>query len=263
MDFDTYRALEGVNWSLLKHMTASPLHFRHAEQSEREDTNRLLLGRAVHTAVLEPDEFPLRYAVYEGAVRRGKEWDAFAEANADKDILKADEYRMCLSVRDAVRSHPAVNGLLDGTSEVVRQWTDAATGIDCKCRIDHVAASGALVDLKTTKSVDEREFMNTSARYLYHAQLAFYRRGMGEDVPAYVIAVELEPPHDVAVFEVTSWAMDAGDKLVTESLGDLKHCREEDRWPGRYGSVRELGLPAWMEDSEDASLGVMIGGVRA
>ena len=248
MDFDAYRAIPAVNWSSLKHLDASPLHYRHALTHPTEDTNRLLLGRAVHTAVLEPDEFPLRYAVYEGAVRRGKDWDAFQAANMDKDILKADEYRMCLTVRDAVRAKAEAATLLMGESEVVRQWTDEATGIPCKARLDHVMPELALVDLKTTKSTDEHEFTNSAARFLYHGQLAFYRRaaGMG-NIPVYIIAVEIDPPHDVAVYQVAEWALDAGEAKVTELLALLRFCQDNDTWPGRYNSVRELGLPAWME----------------
>jgi len=252
MPFETYRAIDAVNWSLLKHMGDSPKHYAHAKENQREDTTRLLLGRAVHTAVLEPDEVPLRYAFYEGATRRGKDWDEFKTANDDKDILKAEEYRLCLAVRDAVRGNAAAANLLTGESEVVRTWTDAATGIECKARLDHVT-EGALIDLKTTGTTDAYQFEGTAARMMYHAQLAFYRRAVGDARPVYIIAVEIGPPHDVAVFELTEVALGIGDRKVSEYLYRLHECRENDTWPGRYQGIRELSLPAWMEN--EAAIG--------
>lgn len=252
MDFATYQQLEGINWSTLKHMAASPLHYHHAVSNPREDTTRLLLGRAVHTAVLEPDEFPIRYAVFEGGARRGKAWDEFEIANSDKDILKAEEYRLCLDIRDAVRSHPRASALFYGSSEVVNQWTDEATGLPCKCRIDHIHRD-ALIDLKTTGTTDEFQFCGTAARMLYHGQLAFYRRSLGDDRPAVIIAVEMDPPHDVAVFDMTEVALQVGDRTVSECLARVRDCQEAGQWPGRYQESRELSLPAWMEN--DAVLG--------
>ena len=248
MPFSEYQALPGINWSTLKNMGASPLHYRHACDEDNEGSTRMLLGSAVHTAVLEPDEFPIRYAVFEGATRRGKAWDEFEAAIADKDILKASEYRLALAVRDAVMAHKPARDLLTGTSEVVKTWTDHVTGLACKCRIDHINAAGLVVDLKTTGSVDAREFERTSARMQYHGQVAYYERGADvSGSPAYIIAVEIDPPHDVAVFGVTAFALDYGDRLVSEYLNRVKACAESGTWPGRYQSVQELNLPAWME----------------
>lgn len=252
MDFADYQAIDAVNWSTLKHMGDSPLHYSYAYGHPRDDTTRLLLGRAVHTAVLEPDEFPLRYAVYEGGIRRGKEWDEFCAVNEGRDILKSDEYRLCLSVRDAVRGHAEAAALLTGESEVVKQWTDPATGIACKARLDHLNAH-ALVDLKTTGTTDAYQFEGTAARMDYHKQLAFYRRGVGDDRPVYIIAVEIDPPHDVCVFEYTEVALAIGDRKVSEYLHALHECRTAGLWPGRYSGIQELSLPAWMEN--EAAIG--------
>ncbi len=248
MDFDAYRAIPALNWSLLKHMATSPLAFKHAFENDRDDSTRLLLGRAVHTAVLEPDYFPLRYAVYGGERRAGKDWAAFQAANAGKDVLKASEYQLCLDIRDAVHAHPAASRLLTGgEAEVVRLWDE--DGRTCKARLDYLS-SVALVDLKTTSSVDLHDFTNTLARYLYHGQVAYYGRDL-EPLPAYIIAVEMDAPHDVGVFRLPEWVLDAGDCLVTRLLTDLDRCEEEDRWPGRYEYIQEISLPAWMTDETD------------
>lgn len=250
--FEDYCAIQAVNWSTLKHMGQSALHYRYRECNPIPDTPRLAMGRAVHTAVFEPDLFPLHYVVFDGARRAGKTWDEFEAANQDRTILKRDEYDTALAIRDAVRGHEAARKLLTGRSEVTVEWTDADTGLACKGRVDHVSANGIIVELKTTKNADPFEFERLSAKMLYHAQLAFYRRGLRSSAHPRIIAVEYEPPHDVVVFALTDDALAEGDRLVSQFLHQLASCRAAGSYPGRYSGEQDLTLPAWMlNDTND------------
>ena len=260
MPFEDYRAIDAVNWSTLKYMGASALHYKDAVDNGTEDNAAMALGRAIHTAILEPDELPLRYVVWKNGDRRGKAWDEFKAANAGTDILKAHEYDTCLRVRDAAFANADVQKLLTGTSEVVKQWTDTDTGLLCKCRIDHVADGIALVDVKSTATLDRRLFENTAARLGYHGQAAFYQRGLGNTgAPAYVIAVEQSRPFDVAVFAWNGYALAAGEAQVSDYLHRVLTCRERGFWPGRYSGIQELSLPAWME-TDPETFGGLFGG---
>ncbi len=240
--FAEYQAIEAVNISSLKEMKSSPLHYRHALTHPRPDSPAMALGRAVHVAVLEPDEFPRRYVVMgtekDRTLNRGNkegkarfaEWllthpadidldaDAyklavFKEANPGKEILESVEYDRCLAIRDAVRRHPVAATYLEaGEREVTIQWTervgDPAMSIACKGRIDWVSESRkAIVDLKTTrKGVDSWNFGAEAKRMLMHAQMAWYHRGYevvtGRNLACVLIAVETAAPHDVAVYTV-------------------------------------------------------------
>ena len=147
-----------------------------------------------------------------------------------------------------MRSHPVASTLFTGSSEVVRTWTDPATGLDCKCRIDHLS-DHATVDLKSTGDLDERLFMQTAARLSYHGQAAYYQRGADAcDLPYYIVAVESAAPYDVAVFEYPEWVLAQAQAHVDELLSAVAYHREHDIWPGRYPGLVELGLPKWAED---------------
>jgi hypothetical protein len=268
MTFAEYAALPRVNFSTLKAMRRSPKHYQHRLANPLEDTSRLAFGRAVHTAVLEPDRLPLEYAVFFGERRAGKEWAAFCEQHPDQTILKRDEYESCLAVRDAVRAHPVASALLrSGEAEQTILWTDTETGIECKARIDWLGAAG-LVDLKTTADVDARLFGATAARFSYHGQLAFYLAGLranGIDVPAKIIAVETEAPCDVAVFGIDEGVLYAGEVEVTTLLRRVADCRERNEWPGRYVGEEPLRLPAWCFESSDddaTGLDLMVSGLN-
>lgn len=244
--FDEYRDLDGINWSLLKHMAQSPLRYRYEREHPRQDTATFQIGRAIHCAVLEPDEFPLRYAVYKGGRRAGKAWDEFEAANQDRDaILKVDEYQKCLDIRDAVHTHPVAGPLLSqGEVEVTHQWEDTETGLPCKARLDHVS-SVSLTDLKSASSVQVRDFSGAIARYLYHGQLAHYLDSLDDLVPVRIVAVEKEPPYEVAVFLLPQWVIDEGAALRRRLLRDLSRCMDRDEWPCMYPFEQEIELPGW------------------
>lgn len=261
LDFPAYEAIDAVNWSRLKELAKSPAHYRYRRDNPREDTARLAFGRAVHTAILEPDRLEREYAVFKGTTRKGKAWDEFSFENDDKTILKADEYVTCLAVRAAVHAHGCACDLLCGESEVSATWTDAETGIPCKGRIDHVSTTG-IVDLKTTSSVDARDFERLAARMHYFGQLAFYNGALGLPDPPKIIAVEMEPPHDVAVFALTDEALLAGETQVCELMLRLATCLGTDTWPGRYADEQDLDAPSWLMP-DDGELGITIGGKAA
>jgi hypothetical protein len=259
VDQKAYRSIEAVNWSSLKHLAVSPLHYRHCMDNPFADAVNLALGRATHTAVLEPDEFPLEYVVFDGKIRRGKEWDAFKEMHASRTILKRDEYRECLAKRDAVRRYqPARDLLAKGEAEKTIEWTDVDTGLFCKARLDWLGSS--IVDLKGTKTIDARRFGQSAAQWGYYCQLAFYREGIrvltGRELDCRIIAVEHEAPHDVAVFKLGEDDLYAGWEECRRLLKLLAECRETNRWPGRYESEQELSLPNWIREDDETATGL-------
>jgi hypothetical protein len=237
-------------------MGTSPAHYSYHLTHPLEDTDAMLLGRAVHTAVLEPDSLPLEYAVWRGGKRVGAEWKEFAGANADRDILTEVQYEKALAIRDAVRSHPVAAQLLaKGDAEVPLTWTDAETGLACKCRVDWLTGR-SFVDLKTTRDLSERRFANTIEDLAYFGQLAFYRMGVGALLktvaePPLIIGVESEAPHDVGVFAVSSDWLWAGDDLAHELLAKVAECTASGEWPGRYPKKVTLERPYWASDGEN------------
>jgi hypothetical protein len=263
MTFAEYVAIGRVNFSTLKEMRKSPKHYLFAVENSRKDTKRLALGRATHTAILEPDNFAVEYAVWRGKRRQGGDWDAFCAANKDRTIVNLAEYAAALGMRDSVRAHPTAGPLLrSGLPEQTLLWTDPETGIECKCRPDWLAtAAGCFVDLKTTADGDRDRFGALSARYGYHIQSAFYRRGLlahGLDLPPKIVAVEAAEPYDVAVFAVDEDALYAGDETVGELLRRVAECRASGKWPGRYEVEERLALPSWaFPDEDDGGLGVV------
>jgi exodeoxyribonuclease VIII len=252
--FAKYFKIKAVNWTLLKEMARSPLHYEHRRLNPREDSVGLARGRAVHTAMLEPELFAQEYVVYTGGRRQGNAWEEFEAAYDGYTILKQDEYDKAMFAAKAVRKHPEAASIVKGCKyEKTFQWVDKPTKLKCKCRVDGIG--DALFDLKTTGNVDTRIFGNLAARMLYHGQLAFYNDGSKHKGDVYIIAVEAEPPHDVGVFKLGEDELLIGREMYQAFLARVRECTDSGIWPGKYPERQRLSLPryAYGDDEEGGS----------
>jgi len=249
-----YDAIDAIRWSNLRELRTSPKHYRHALVAQRERTTAMLVGTAIHTAVLEPHLFASRHPVFDG-VRRGKTWDAFVVDHPGAEILNLRETELVMSAAGAVLRDPIAQRHMRGShTEHTITWTDAETGALCKGRVDLV--NGHLVELKSTGDAMPRRFAATAARLGYHGQIAYYLDGLAESGyategdPA-IITVEQSAPWDVVVYTVPDTVIDLGRQLYRSLLRRLVECTERDEWPGIAEQEIELMLPAWASVGDD------------
>lgn len=255
---------DAVNWSTLRTIRISPLHYLDALAHPREDTEALLLGRLTHCMVYEPTLVAERYvreprfnrAMKDETARAhgldgGRESAAlWALEHVHHDVVPVDLWSRAEAMAASLHADPiAAPMITGGYAEQSITWVDASTGIDCRGRIDHV--NGCLSDLKTTRTIEPRLFAATAARYGYHAQLAWYLDGLvacgvAVDPTPSLIVVENERPHDVLVLDLDDATLAAGRAVYRGCLERLAECRERDAWPGVGGGSRStLALPAW------------------
>jgi len=253
-----YSQIDAVNSSTLKVLYfKSPLHYFYNLTAPHEESPAMRLGTATHMAILEPDRFDSTYTVrpdgIDGRTKDGKAWLA---AHANDPILTANEYETIMGMRQAVERHDAASELIRSIVEVesVALWTDEETGIACKGRLDAILRDGSILDLKTTKSTDPRQFAADAAKYGYDFSMSFYhdaRIAMGHEVPRVILlAVESAAPHDCVPFVVTEDDLDVGREKYRTALTRLAKCRASGKWPGRFDGATELVLPQWAYPEE-------------
>lgn len=251
-----YHGWDAASNSRLSRLLRSPRHLRAYLDEPQEDTPALLIGRATHAAVLEPDVFASGFVCAPEVDRRTKagkeEWAAFCDANAGREVLSPADHALCLALRRAVQAHPAASTLLGhaGDIEVSGVWTDHASGCRCKLRADKLCGSvGVVVDLKTTQDAGSESFTRSIFSLGYHRQAAMYIDGLranGLDVEHFVfVAVEKTPPYGVAVYRLTDEAIDAGRKQLRSLLATYRWCTERDEWPGYSDDIQDISLPRW------------------
>jgi hypothetical protein len=250
-----YHMWPGASQSRLKILRDhTPAHVRWAMDHPDEPTDAMRLGAAVHTCVLEPDLFGSLYVRgIEGdgrtkAVKEARE--ALAAEHPNAQILRVADFATCLAIRDAVAAHPFTASLLDGERECSMVWTDPATGVKCRGRVDGMARKiAAITDLKTAMDASPLRFPMVIYNYGYHIQAAMYLRGakaLGIEADSFaVVAVEKEPPWAVAVYQLAGAAIYDGERELEPLLERWAACEESGEWPGYPTDVVKLDLPEW------------------
>jgi hypothetical protein len=259
-----------VGHSALVKMVRSPVHFLDAISSQ-EETAALRLGKAVHTAVLEPEIFKSTYKVQPKFDRRTKDGktaaDLWEKENQGCEFISDDEMDGIHGIVSAIATHAGATSMLSkGVFEKTVLWTHEETGILCKIRPDCLVTDDrgeivAAIDLKTTQNAEKRKFAKSMADYGYDLQAAFYTDGLkkviGREVPFFFLAVESKAPHGVALYKTGERTIEVGRKKYSDALALLKWCRENQSWPSYqvFGEAEEIDIPFWatkMEYEEDA-----------
>lgn len=257
IDFDQYQRVKAINFSCLKEMKKSPLHYKYRIEHARVDTVKLALGRAAHTAILDPDRFLHDYVLFKGKDRRSKKYKEFKKLHEGQTVLLEKEYVAALAMRDAVRADDIARPLLtNGHAEQSITWIDPSTGLKCKARLDW--NGDVIADVKTTGSVNGRRFGRIAGNFGYHEQGAMYRDGVTvverKVKPYWVIAVEAAPPHAVACFELDDEVLDVGQSAYLRYLARVQECTATGKWPGPYTEPQRLELPAYLFGDDDEGM---------
>jgi len=263
MENDAYHAHPAISKSGLDLIARSPLHFwaRYLDPNRvpTEPTAAMRLGTAVHTHVLELDQWQQRYITApEGIDRRykvGKEaWAAFEAQSEGRTVISREDADLVMKMGRSVFGHPAAAMLLGlpGKAETTHMWTDAATGLQCKCRPDWLTDDGLLiVDPKTTENASPREFARSIAEWRYHVQAAWYLDGLEQTTGIrpeqfIFICVEKKAPFACAVYAADAEMIAAGAQTAARDLEVLATCKAADAWPGYNNQIEPISLPAWM-----------------
>lgn len=247
-----YRAHPAVNYSTLKHMRKSPLHYRHAVDNPEDSGNEYAMLRAVHALVLEPMTAHETIAVWDGRRdKRDKAYCAFLDANAGKDILNPTEHAQALAVSAAYNRNSTVQWLLSlpGTRcEQPHVWTHQCANLELafkgKPDILHYSAEHGLIvaDLKTCGDTDARLVASMARKYGWLLQLAHYTLlafdlwQLGPTTtPVQWLTITAE---DKAPFDCTALSWDAGSIIAAMQehaalVAQLERCLLTDQWPGR------------------------------
>lgn len=236
--------LPTIRFSHLRAFGRSAIHGQHALKQDQKVTYAMQRGTAVHALLFGTR----KVSGYEG-VRRGKAYEAVAEANPDTEILSMSEYRKACDMAEAVRKCKLAAPFLQGESEhtINFRWH----GLDCRATPD-VRGDDFVTELKTSKTADPAKFLWHARRMHYHAQLRFQQ--IGSERPTrvqeqreirdhYIVCVESDAPYPVTVFHVEPEAILEGEQLLTLWAERLKNSASSDFYPPYTDCIVPLVWP--------------------
>lgn len=253
-----YEAIDAANYSTLKHFNLSPAHAREIILHPPEPTEAMEFGTAMHTAILEPQQFAGSYVQAPKFDRRttaGKAaWIGFEAQHPGRNYLKPEEWDNCAGIMKAIETNETATLLLrgEGANEISAVWTDPDVGILCKGRLDRFTSLygwSVVVDVKTTDVAHPSIFPTHAARMGYHIQAAFYLDALAALAPAdrrfVTLAIERDRPHGMMAYEYDEQAIVVGRNRYKTYLKIYAECRKTGIWPTYDSGIEPLTLPAW------------------
>ena len=256
LTFQEYRSRPGLNSHYLIDILKSPALAKYNKDHDT-DSPAFKFGRAFHTAILEPDELLNRYAVKPADLKRNTKAGkaAYKELEASgKEILDADEFNRIGAMQHAIYSHPiaAVEIANIMQAETSLFWTDE-NGHENKARLDAMTRLN-VIDIKTCVNAAPRAFQRAIDNYGYALQAAHYKEGAeANDILCQdfiIIAVESEPPHQVAVYQLDQDYLDICSQKLARARDLHRECTKTGIWPGHEEKIHKVLTPAHILEEE-------------
>jgi len=264
LPFAEYCDQPAINASTLKAgftgKTFNLKRIKWAFENDRDDTEAMLFGRALHCLMFEPGEFEDRYCAYDGVRnKRHKAYQDFLADHPGAEVLKLDgahSFNKALEAAVAFTQCPEVAPLTASGMGEVTLFSEYL-GMQTRTRLDWISTSEhVLVDMKTAKDVAEEAFGRQFFQLKYDVQLGMYREMLeeltGQHWPVKVIAVENKPPYETVVYDIPDAVLDQGIDRAKNAMKRVRTAIDTGHWPGvsNGGSV-PLFIPSWEMDVEE------------
>jgi len=267
--FMEYLSSSALGSSRVKKAKISGKHFKEQQDG---DSSAFQQGRAIHCAVLEPDQFESRFTFWDRADLPHPEKDLKTKANKDAkqewqeeadrqglELLEKSDWGMCISVRESLaNNYPEIYQVIrESAIEKSFYAEDPATGLALKARPDALYEErGLMIDLKTTRgSAKPSAFAMDAARYDYPLQAAFHSKvvelcAATPITDYYYIVVEKSQPYGASVVRMSDEDRQRCKIEVDWLLSYVKEWEDSGYYPGYEAEgdelgVKELVLPMW------------------
>jgi exodeoxyribonuclease VIII len=265
---DYHRDFGSVSRSMLSVLKESPrlYHELYVERCRQPSppSAAMIRGTRFDVLLLEPRKYHASYAISPLYGPNGEPWDRRKTAhkaawetwmndNIGKQPVTVDEHNeLLMMVRGALR-HSEIERVTSAAGHVQARldWIDPTFGIKCKALVDKAFhGNDLIVDVKTAEDPSPEAFQRAVVRYGYHRQQAWYSTGwrieFGETPRFLFCVVGSKPPHDAAVYELDSDAVNAGHTENEYLLRRLVELQSSGEWCPSWGKgVVSLGLPRW------------------
>lgn len=252
---DVYHAHSALSSSGARKLLppSCPALFHYERSNPLQSTPDMEFGSVAHDLLLgngnayEVLEYP-NYRTKESQEKR----DAVRAAGLIP-ILRHD-YQVAKAMVSVVRAHPIAGKLfIGGKAEQSLFWTDDATGVSLRARLDYMKTTRRLIvaDYKTANSVAPEKIGRAAWDYGYAQQADFYTTAaraldLGPD-PGFVIVSQMkEPPYLVTVGRFTDVALAIGHDLNRRAIEIYATCMRTGAWPG-FDELADISLPGYIE----------------
>ena len=265
IDVDYYDRPE-LSQSMLKELKKSPYHLWHKyinPDRVKETTPAMEFGKAVHSAILEPNLYLSNYILEPKIDKRTKDgklqYQDFLNNNIGKIIISQDDYDLIEKIKTRLNAKTTWLDIVNCDYVVEQEIYFTLNDIKCKMKSDLFVLpcekhpNGLIVDVKTTKDARDKEFNKSIFNLGYHNQVAYYQEGIMRKYglltppPFLFIAIEKTEPIDIT-FLLADDRMGKFGKQENDVLMSIyKYCIDNNIWHGYEDKITTVSLPAWVK----------------
>lgn len=244
-----YRGIPNEEYHRMPGLSRSTLKDIYRETPRRQNEG-MQMGTLVDVLFFEgQDAFDELFHVVPQATRRNsKEWNAAVVENPGKEIIKSGMYDDIRWMFDALQNDSlAMEQFQGGESQLSFFVEDVFDEVLVKSRPDYAVRAVRGVDLKTSKSILDRDFRADTARYWYHTQAymgILCASRLGFPMPEWIIVVvENHVPWRVRTYRLGNDSIRRGRELYRAALAKYKRCRETGFWQEPQTEILLLDIP--------------------
>jgi hypothetical protein len=247
-------------------LTTSPAKVRYERDNPRPSSLPLIMGGCFHGMVLEPECLDVEYAIkppdIDGKSPLTKYYKetfaAMQEERPHAQWLKADEWKTCIGMAEAVLDNPVFTHYASDVDAIAEgSGFFQYNGASCKVRPDLYTSDGTIIDLKSTQDASEAGFRSSIRKFKYDFQACYYLealRALGLPAKQFIFIIsEKSPPYLTASYTLTSSEIDRQKPRMQKACTVWATCMETGVWPGypqevvtldlsRYGDNQRLSL---------------------
>lgn len=257
----------GMSQSKLKEFKKSPRHFYIKYVAENKYiepvTEAMEFGKALHRLLFEPELFDKYYSVSPICDRRThdgkKKYNDFITDSKNKTVISNDIFNDISQIITVIKNKEMSKTLINnGIPELPIFWNDPIYNISCKAKLDYfiepnaIYPNGMIIDLKTTKNSNYKEFSSTIYNFGYHNQASFYCEGIKtlyklNEYPLFCFIVcEKTPPYECRFFCIDDFSLKIGAKENYDLLSLYNNCVNLNIWHGYPDEIELISLPEYI-----------------
>lgn len=279
--FEQYKSIRKMNPSTIVAGRVSMLALKDAIDNPRQETDAMRFGTGFHVLLLTPQEFDAQYTVEPdwASMPENKTADGRPSTNSGTTFVKtmrakfresdsrypmsSNDYYLCRSMVRSLHSKPEIRELFESAHNNREVTLEGIIeGVEFKGRVDMLCPT-CIPDVKTSKTVDARQFYYSADDLSYHHKMAIYqelvRQSLGSHRPCKYIVVEKKRPFDCVLINIPDFFLAKKLEEVKDIVRQCKQCLETNVWPGVDGGhgEQEMFIPTHEIDDavEFASLG--------
>ena len=232
-----------LSYSALSAFRKSPKHFIDYKIKAHEDTDSMLLGKAFHCLVLEPQKFEIEFAIAPNIDRRtkaGKEaYEQFLQTSQDKTVLSDTLYNTAIDMACAALSNKESKALLDGLEDKEQKVFFEKYGFKFMSVLDG-NAKDYVIDLKQIPDATPQKVQREIISRGWWLQAGMYLEGIKEDKDYYIIAVDRQG--NVSVHLLMKGLIEYGMTEFKRLCADFEDCLSTDSWNESFNYRSHNGI---------------------